>query len=75
MKNLVKIIAGMLLVILVSACSEKGAKDVSSSAPAETAKEFVARANAELKERSNEVGALEETSLARSSRISRVRSQ
>ena len=59
MKILVRTVAGMMLVVMVGACSEKDADVVSASAPTESAEEFVARANAELDELSRETGAAE----------------
>ena len=62
MKNRVRNVAGVLLVVLFSACSEQATDDVAvavATAPTETAEEFVARANAEVKELSRESGATE----------------
>ena len=57
MKNLVKTIAGVLLVIVISACSEQAIEETAVTAPVETAEEFVARANSELSELNHEGGA------------------
>ena len=59
MKNLVKTIAGVLLVIVISACSQQATEEAAVTAPAETAEEFVARANAEIFELNREGGAAE----------------
>ena len=60
MKNLAKVLAGGLLVVMVAACSEQSADDAAATAaPTETAEEFVARANAELEELNRETGAAE----------------
>ncbi len=58
MKHLVKILAGLALASLFAACSGQ-APEEPAAAPAETAEEFVARANAELKELARELGAAE----------------
>jgi len=59
MKILARTFAGILLVTLVGACSQQGGDETAATAPAETAEEFVARANAELKELGREQGAAE----------------
>ena len=59
MKNFVKLCAGITLVALVVACSRPASEELVAdlTAPAETAEEFVARANAELKDLGRELGA------------------
>ncbi len=59
MKYYVKIFAGLALATLIAACSEQASEEsaTAAAAPAETAAEFVARANAELKELGRELGA------------------
>jgi peptidyl-dipeptidase A len=57
MKTLAKLLAGAMLVSLISACSQSDDATVADAAPDETAQEFVARANAELKDLYKEVGA------------------
>ena len=63
MKHHVKILAGFALAALFAACSpqapEEPAAAAAAATPAETAEEFVARANAELKELGREIGAAE----------------
>ena len=51
MKKLAGIFAGALLVVMIGACSPQGSEDVdvAATAPTETADEFVARANDELR--------------------------
>jgi len=56
MKYFVKIIAGLALVSLLAACSDQPAEEA-ATASTETAEEFVARANAELKDLGREIGA------------------
>ena len=57
MKNLVKTVASVLLVISIGACSDQATEEAAVAAPAESAEEFVARANAELTELNREGGA------------------
>ena len=57
MKNLDKMFAGALLVVLLSACSEQVADESTVAAATETAEEFIARANVELIELSRQSGA------------------
>ena len=57
MKNLVKLCASLVLVTLVAACSQQSSEEPAAAAPAETAEELVARANAELKELNREIEA------------------
>lgn len=52
-----KVIAGVLLVAIITACSPQTADRASNTASTETADEFVARANAELEELRRELGA------------------
>jgi len=59
MKQLTTILAGMLLASALTACSKQPAETPVAAAPAETAEEFVARANAELEELGKEQGAAE----------------
>ncbi len=62
MKNLVKIAASISLLLLIGACDKKVAEEpdaIAAPAPAETAEQFVARANAELSELRKETGAAE----------------
>ncbi len=62
MKNLVKIAASISLLLLIGACDQKVAEEpdaIAAPAPAETAEQFVARANAELSELRKETGAAE----------------
>ena len=56
MKNIAGLLAGVLLAAMIAACAPEGA-DETAAAPAETADEFVARANKELKDLSAELGA------------------
>ena len=58
MKITVKIFSGVLLASLVAACSPQSADVSVTVTPTETPEEFVARANAELKELSTELGAI-----------------
>ena len=57
MKNLATIIAGIALVSFLGACSQQAAEESVAAAPTETAEAFVARANAELKDLGDELGA------------------
>ena len=59
MKHITNILAGIVLAMSLAACSEQAAEEpvVAAAAPAETAAEFVARANAELEEMNREQGA------------------
>ena len=58
MKHYVKIFAGIALASLFAACSPQAPEEpAAETAPTETAEEFVARANAELKELGRELGA------------------
>ncbi len=59
MKKFAGIFAGALLVVMIGACSPQGSEDVdvAATAPTETADEFVARANDELKALGDELGA------------------
>ncbi len=57
MKNLARNLAGVMLVVFLGACSEQATEEVAVTAPTESAEEFIARANAELKELSREAGA------------------
>ena len=58
MKNLVNILACAGLAILLAACSPQAPEEPAVAAPpAETAEEFVARVNAELKDLGRELGA------------------
>jgi peptidyl-dipeptidase A len=50
MKHLLKSFAGVLLVITLAACSQQAPNEAVSAAPTETAEEFVARVNEELRE-------------------------
>jgi peptidyl-dipeptidase A len=59
MTRFAHLLAGIALVALLAACSEQAADEKAAAAPTETAEEFVARANAELKELSREIGAAE----------------
>ena len=59
MTRFAHLLAGIALVALLAACSEQAADEKAAATPAETAEEFVARANAELKELSREIGAAE----------------
>ena len=59
MKILVRSLAGILLVAMLGACSQRGAEEATATAATETAEEFVARANAEFKELGRERGAAE----------------
>ena len=57
MKSLVRTVASVFLVIAIGACSEQATEEAAVAAPAESAEEFVARANAELTELNREGGA------------------
>jgi len=57
MKHFTKICAGLALVSLFAACSQQTPEEPVAAAPTETAVEFVARANAELKDLGRELGA------------------
>jgi len=57
MKHLLKSFAGVLLVITLAACSQQAPDEAVSAAPTETAEEFVARVNEELRELGREGGA------------------
>lgn len=57
MKRLFTLFAGTLLVITLAACSQQTTEEAVSAAPTETAEEFVARVNEELKELGREGGA------------------
>ena len=59
MKNIARLLAASLLAFVLAACSQEGTDDsvAETAAPTETAEEFVARVNEELKELSREGGA------------------
>ncbi len=58
MKHFVKIFASIALAVSLAACSQEASQEpAADAAPTETAEEFVARANAELKELGREIGA------------------
>jgi len=57
MSNLAKLLAGSLLAIAIAACTQPASEEAADTAPAETAEQFVARANSELEELSRELGA------------------
>jgi peptidyl-dipeptidase A len=57
MKHFLKLFAGALLVITLAACSQQAPEEAVSAAPTETAEEFVARVNEELRELGRELGA------------------
>jgi len=57
MKHLLNLFAGVLLVTTLAACSQQAPEEAVSAAPTETAEEFVARVNEELKELGREGGA------------------
>ena len=57
MNNFAKLFVGSLLTIALAACSQQATDETVAIAPAETADEFVARVNEELKELSRESGA------------------
>lgn len=56
MKKLPEIFTGVLLVFMISACSQPSSEN---AAMTETAEQFVERANTELDELSREIGAAE----------------
>ncbi|MCH9006328.1 MAG: M2 family metallopeptidase, partial [Proteobacteria bacterium] len=56
MKKLPEIFTGVLLVVMISACSQPSSEN---AAMTETAEQFVERANTELDELSREIGAAE----------------
>ena len=57
MNNYAKLFAGAMLALVLAACSQQAEEEVAAAAPTETAEEFVARVNEELKELSREGGA------------------
>ncbi len=57
MNKIAGILAGTLLVVIMAACTQKASEEAEVAAPTETADEFVARANKELEELSDELGA------------------
>jgi len=57
MKHFLKMFAGALLVITLAACSQQIPEETVEAAPTETAEEFVARVNEELRELVRELGA------------------
>ena len=59
MKHTMKICASLVLAGFIAACSQQAPEEPAAavSTPTETAEEFVARANAELKELGRELGA------------------
>ncbi len=58
MKYFVKLFASITLAVFLAACSQDASQEpAADAAPTETAEEFVARANAELKELGREIGA------------------
>ncbi len=58
MKHFVKLFASITLAVVLAACSQDASQEpAADAAPTETADEFVARANAELKELNREIGA------------------
>jgi len=57
MNYLARITAGVLLAVVIAACAPPASEDVAAAAPAETADEFVARANRELEELTRDLGA------------------
>ncbi len=57
MKTLATVLAGCVLAITLTACSEQAGEEASSAAPAESAEEFVARVNEELRDLGRELGA------------------
>ena len=59
MKYLVRTTASIALIAVLGACSEQAADDAATVASNESAQEFIARANAELKELRKETGAAE----------------
>jgi len=59
MKQIVKLLPSLALVSFIAACSQQAPEEPVAAAPAETAEEFVARANAELVDLGREGGAAE----------------
>ena len=57
MKNIAGLLAGALFALMIAACTPEGSDETAVATPAETADEFVARANKELKDLSAELGA------------------
>jgi len=57
MKDFLNLFAGALLVITLAACSQQATEETVAAAPTESAEEFVARVNEEVKELSREGGA------------------
>ncbi len=57
MKVLLRLFAGFVFTIVIAACSQQASEDAAEAAPMETADEFVARVNQELKELGRERGA------------------
>lgn len=57
MNNFAKLLAGSLLAIVLAACSQQAPEQTADAAPTETAEEFVARVNEELRELGRELGA------------------
>ena len=57
MNYLARIAAGGMLVVAIAACTPPASEESAGTAPAETADEFVARANLELEELSRDLGA------------------
>ena len=57
MNHFLKMLAGTMLAITLAACSQQATEETAAAAPTETADEFVARVNEELKELNRERGA------------------
>jgi peptidyl-dipeptidase A len=57
MKHLTKLFASAVFALTIAACSQQGAEEASNVTPTETADEFIARVNEEVKELSRESGA------------------
>jgi peptidyl-dipeptidase A len=57
MNDVSKLLAGSLLAILLAACSQQATEQTADTPPTETAEEFVARVNEELRELRRELGA------------------
>ncbi|NOR36905.1 MAG: peptidase M2 family protein, partial [Woeseiaceae bacterium] len=57
MKHFCKLLAGTMLAITLAACSQQAPEETVEAAPTETAEEFVARVNEELRELGRELGA------------------
>lgn len=57
MKNIAGLLAGALLAVMLVACTPEGNDEAAVATPSETADEFVARANQELRDLSAELGA------------------